>query len=240
MNKNLAAKLIEDLRKYEADGKYVIPYKDDKITVKLTVGEINVLAETAASLAERLGNMAYEGRFDGFEFTSPSEEGADRWLSSLNEFRDTFIDDEINRFMEKALDFVDCDFADYSDDLRSATRRLEKMFLIIEAYDGCGKAVTETEGDICYDLADGFFKTLLCLKKEEESDESVVGYAVEIWYDPEDKIYVASSPELPGCMAHGYTRAEAVNEIETAMSLWLESAKDEGLPIPSLAERSQQ
>lgn len=57
-------------------------------------------------------------------------------------------------------------------------------------------------------------------------------YSVFMQYDPQDKIYVASVPELQGCMAHGDTREEALKEIEIAESLWLESAKDMNIEIP--------
>lgn len=39
-------------------------------------------------------------------------------------------------------------------------------------------------------------------------------------------------PELPGCMAHGDTPAEAVANAQDAISLWLNVAKDMGRPIP--------
>ncbi len=57
-------------------------------------------------------------------------------------------------------------------------------------------------------------------------------YSVFIKYDPIDKIYVASVPELPGCMAHGNTKEQALKEIETAKELWIETALEDGLPIP--------
>ncbi len=57
-------------------------------------------------------------------------------------------------------------------------------------------------------------------------------YSVFIKYDPIDKIYVASVPELPGCMAHGNTKELALKEIETAKELWIETALEDGLPIP--------
>ena len=57
-------------------------------------------------------------------------------------------------------------------------------------------------------------------------------YSVFIKYDPIDKIYVASVPELPGCMAHGNTKEQALKEIETAKELWIETALEEGQPIP--------
>ena len=39
-------------------------------------------------------------------------------------------------------------------------------------------------------------------------------YSVFMYYDEQDQIYVASVPELQGCMAHGETQEEALKEIE--------------------------
>lgn len=60
-------------------------------------------------------------------------------------------------------------------------------------------------------------------------------YSIFMQYDPQDKIYVASVPELQGCMAHGKTKEEALKEIEVAKELWIETAKEDGLPIPEPA-----
>ena len=57
-------------------------------------------------------------------------------------------------------------------------------------------------------------------------------YSIVIYYDPVDKIYVASVPELQGCMAHGDTREDALREIQIACELWLETAKEDGITIP--------
>ena len=57
-------------------------------------------------------------------------------------------------------------------------------------------------------------------------------YSVYMYYDEEDGIYVASIPELEGCMAHGATPEEAIREIQTACELWLEAASETGKPIP--------
>ncbi len=57
-------------------------------------------------------------------------------------------------------------------------------------------------------------------------------YSIFIKYDPVDEIYVASVPELPGCMAHGNTKEQALREIETAKELWIETALEDGQPIP--------
>ena len=57
-------------------------------------------------------------------------------------------------------------------------------------------------------------------------------YSILIQYDANDNIYVASVPELSGCIAHGATQEKAIKEINTALDLWLESAKELGISIP--------
>ena len=57
-------------------------------------------------------------------------------------------------------------------------------------------------------------------------------YSVLIQYDNRDGIYVASIPELQGCMAHGKTQEEAMAEINIALEMWLETARENNLMIP--------
>jgi predicted RNase H-like HicB family nuclease len=57
-------------------------------------------------------------------------------------------------------------------------------------------------------------------------------YSISIQYDNIDDIYVASVPELEGCMAHGKTPEDAAKEIQAAMNLWLKVAEEHGDAIP--------
>lgn len=57
-------------------------------------------------------------------------------------------------------------------------------------------------------------------------------YSIFIQYDSTDEIYVASIPELSGCMAHGNTKEQALKEIEIAKDLWIQTAQQEGQLIP--------
>jgi len=57
-------------------------------------------------------------------------------------------------------------------------------------------------------------------------------YEVILTWDAADRIFVAEVPELPGCMAHGRTRAEALAAAEAAISLWVKSARRDGAPVP--------
>ena len=57
-------------------------------------------------------------------------------------------------------------------------------------------------------------------------------YTVVIKYCNVGNIYIASVPELKGCMAHGETQAEALKEVQTAIELWIETAQEVGVYIP--------
>jgi predicted RNase H-like HicB family nuclease len=59
-----------------------------------------------------------------------------------------------------------------------------------------------------------------------------LNYEMIIWWSAEDEAYVVDVPELPGCMAHGATRQEAIKNAKDAIKLWIKTAKDDGLEIP--------
>ena len=44
--------------------------------------------------------------------------------------------------------------------------------------------------------------------------------------------FVATVPDLPGCMSDGDTREEAARNIEDAIRCWLEEARALGRPVP--------
>jgi predicted RNase H-like HicB family nuclease len=57
-------------------------------------------------------------------------------------------------------------------------------------------------------------------------------YHINILYSEEDEGYIADVPDLPGCSAFGRTPEEALAEVQVAKQAWLESARQEGAPIP--------
>ena len=57
-------------------------------------------------------------------------------------------------------------------------------------------------------------------------------YEVIVYWDKVDEIFVAEVPELPGCMAHGETKALAMQHAEAAIELWLETAREDGIAVP--------
>ena len=57
-------------------------------------------------------------------------------------------------------------------------------------------------------------------------------YEIIIYWDNRDNIYIADVPELPGCSAHGKTYNEALDNVNEAVELWINTAKEFGDPIP--------
>jgi predicted RNase H-like HicB family nuclease len=56
-------------------------------------------------------------------------------------------------------------------------------------------------------------------------------YRVFIEQD-EDGVFVAEVPALPGCISQGNTRKEALQNIQEAITVYLESLKAHNEPIP--------
>jgi len=57
-------------------------------------------------------------------------------------------------------------------------------------------------------------------------------YEVIIFWSREDSVFVAEIPELSGCIAHGTTQDEALNEVNIVAEEWLTLAKEKGWQIP--------
>lgn len=58
-------------------------------------------------------------------------------------------------------------------------------------------------------------------------------FPVVIEYDPEEDVYLAECPILPGCYTDGKTYQEALENIEDAIKLCVESRLAVGDPVPS-------
>ena len=57
-------------------------------------------------------------------------------------------------------------------------------------------------------------------------------YEIIIYWSRQDGVFVAEVPELPGCLAHGDTQQAALRNVNQAMDLWLDTAREFGDPIP--------
>ena len=58
-------------------------------------------------------------------------------------------------------------------------------------------------------------------------------YHIHIWWSEEDGTYLASIPDLPGCMADGKTPQEAAANIQEVAALWIARATELGRAIPA-------
>ena len=61
-------------------------------------------------------------------------------------------------------------------------------------------------------------------------------YKLEIVADPTEGGYVASYPELPGCVTCADTIEELILHAKDAKKAWLEAAMEEGITIPQPAK----
>ena len=59
------------------------------------------------------------------------------------------------------------------------------------------------------------------------------GYHINIFFNDEDKSYIADIPYLRFCSASGATPQKALEEVLIAQKIWLEEAKESGKKIPS-------
>ena len=57
-------------------------------------------------------------------------------------------------------------------------------------------------------------------------------YEIIIYWSNVDNAYIAEVPELAGCMADGKTYFEALENAETIINEWIETARSLGREVP--------
>ena len=57
-------------------------------------------------------------------------------------------------------------------------------------------------------------------------------YHINIFYSEEDEGYIADVPDLIACSAFGETPELALQAVQLAKEVWLETAQAEGKPVP--------
>lgn len=62
-------------------------------------------------------------------------------------------------------------------------------------------------------------------------------YEIIIFWSREDQVFVAEVPELAGCTAHGASQEEALANVNQAIGLWIETAREFGDPVPEPKEQ---
>lgn len=57
-------------------------------------------------------------------------------------------------------------------------------------------------------------------------------YEIILYWSKDDQAMIAEVPELPGCAADGKDYEEALANVRTVISEWLETARELGRDIP--------
>ncbi len=62
--------------------------------------------------------------------------------------------------------------------------------------------------------------------------QSELRYEIILYWSDEDHAFIAEVPELPGCAADGPTYREALENAQTVIQEWIETARELGRDIP--------
>ena len=58
-------------------------------------------------------------------------------------------------------------------------------------------------------------------------------YEIIIYWSDADAAFIAEVPELPGCMADGVTYEQALENAQSTMRDWIETATQLSRPVPA-------
>ena len=59
-----------------------------------------------------------------------------------------------------------------------------------------------------------------------------MNYCIVMKYSSEEKCYIVTVPDLPGCMADGRTPNEAFENVKNVITEWIDTATAAGRTIP--------
>lgn len=62
-----------------------------------------------------------------------------------------------------------------------------------------------------------------------------MNYCIVMKYSSEEKYYIVTVPDLPGCMADGKSPNEAYENVKNVITEWIDMAKAAGREIPEPA-----
>jgi antitoxin HicB len=57
-------------------------------------------------------------------------------------------------------------------------------------------------------------------------------YPAQVFWSENDRGFIAVASDLPGCSAFGATQKEALDELQEAITAWIEAARAAGNPVP--------
>jgi predicted RNase H-like HicB family nuclease len=68
--------------------------------------------------------------------------------------------------------------------------------------------------------------------RREKAMTNIPHYSMVIQWDSRSNIFVVSVPELPGCVTHGKTYEEAIQQGKDAIESWVMDALADNEPLP--------
>ena len=72
------------------------------------------------------------------------------------------------------------------------------------------------------------------LEVSSNSQENAGKHLFEVVIEPDEDVYQAYCPDLPGCQTWGHTKAVALRYIKEAVELYIEDLIADGKPIPGI------
>jgi predicted RNase H-like HicB family nuclease len=101
--------------------------------------------------------------------------------------------------------------------LRSISNRKQRLSLL--RYDNC-------------DLGAVYHRNRHDNKGQPKMNQTKHRYHINVFPSKDSDRWIAHVPDLRGCSAHGATPEEAMREVQIAIGLWLDVAREDGDPIP--------
>ena len=78
--------------------------------------------------------------------------------------------------------------------------------------------------------------TMVRTEQASLAQQTTPSYSMVLEWDPEDRIFVVSVPELPGLHTHGATYEEAAQRGAERIAEWVSILTDSGEPLPVARE----
>jgi predicted RNase H-like HicB family nuclease len=71
------------------------------------------------------------------------------------------------------------------------------------------------------------------VRADTDASDDLPPYSLALVWDPDDRIFVVTVPELPGCRTHGATYEAAAANAREAIASWVSAARDFGDRLPA-------
>jgi predicted RNase H-like HicB family nuclease len=116
--------------------------------------------------------------------------------------------------------------------VRDAQGRQVSLDSLIAYFRAIGTNSIWTGEAVIYQLQEYVDPTARCAPQPSGEPSEDDFYSSAIVWSQEDQAYLASTPELPGCISDGRSKVEALRELADARAAWIGAAREAGKVIP--------